>query len=64
MCKHVSPVVVNTVEGGGHRAHCLSCGALGPVRESPEVARQDLSLRLRPVAGLSAQPDYEPVRRG
>ncbi len=31
VCKHLSPVVVNTVEGGGWRAHCLRCGLLGTV---------------------------------
>lgn len=31
MCSHEFPVVVNPVEGGGWRAHCLSCGLLGPV---------------------------------
>lgn len=31
LCNHVSPVVVNPVEGGGWRGHCLCCGKLGPV---------------------------------
>lgn len=31
VCKHLSPVVVNAVEGGGWRAHCLRCGLLGTV---------------------------------
>ena len=44
-CKHVSPVVVNAVEGGGRRAHCLRCGAIGPVRETTEAARQAISPR-------------------
>jgi hypothetical protein len=36
-------VVVNAVEGGGHRAHCLRCGAIGPVRETTDAARQAIS---------------------
>ena len=44
-CKHVSPVMVNAVEGGGHRAHCLRCGAIGPVRETTDAARQAISSR-------------------
>lgn len=31
VCKHRSPIVVNPVEGGGRRGHCLCCGQLGPV---------------------------------
>ena len=42
-CKHASPVVVNAVEGGGHRAHCLACGMVGPVRETTEAAWQAIS---------------------
>jgi hypothetical protein len=42
-CKHASPVVVNAVEGGGHRAHCLACGMVGPVRETIEAARRAIS---------------------
>ncbi len=42
-CKHASPVVVNAVEGGGHRAHCLACGMVGPVRETTEAARRAIS---------------------
>jgi hypothetical protein len=37
VCRHHAPVVVNAVEGG-HRAHCLRCGAIGPVRERREAA--------------------------
>lgn len=44
-CKHVSPVMVNAVEGGGRRAHCLRCGAIGPVRETTDAARQAISSR-------------------
>jgi hypothetical protein len=44
-CKHISPVVVNAVEGGGHRAHCLVCGMVGPVRETTEAARWAISSR-------------------
>lgn len=36
-CKHTGPVVVNAVESG-QRAHCLSCGFVGPVRETFETA--------------------------
>jgi hypothetical protein len=41
-CKHSSPVV-NAVEGGDHRAHCLACGMVGPVRETIEAARRAIS---------------------
>jgi hypothetical protein len=44
-CKHVSPVVVNAVEGGGHRAHCLACGMVGPVRETTVAAWRAISSR-------------------
>lgn len=44
MCNHLSPVVVNSVEGGGRRAHCLACGIIGPVcsnsSEALEAVRQ------------------------
>ena len=42
-CKHASPVVVNAVEGDGHRAHCLACGVVGPVRETTEAAWRAIS---------------------
>ncbi len=42
-CEHASPIVVNAVEGGGHRAHCLACGMVGPVRETTEAARRAIS---------------------
>lgn len=46
-CKHISPVLVNAVEGGGHRAQCLACGMVGPVRETTEAARRAISSRER-----------------
>lgn len=32
-CTHRGPLVVNAVEGGGKRAHCLVCSRVGPERE-------------------------------
>jgi hypothetical protein len=42
VCKHRSPVVVNPVEGGGWRGHCLRCGQLGPVGSDSVEARARL----------------------
>lgn len=50
-CDHVYPVVVDPVEGGGWRAHCLLCGTAGPVGAGsslrngapPEVNRHPVS---------------------
>ena len=40
-CEHVSPVVVEEVEGG-KSAHCLLCGERGAVREGSEEALRAL----------------------
>lgn len=47
VCRHVSPVVVNAVEGGGWRAHCLRCGMLGSV-EANSVSALDSIQRSEP----------------
>jgi hypothetical protein len=48
LCGHgTRRVMVHAVEGG-HRAHCLRCGALGKVRESPEAALGAISPRRTP----------------
>lgn len=50
-CTHVSPVMVNAVEGGGWRAHCLGCGLVGPVGADSTEALHSLRVtQLRPVA--------------
>lgn len=38
ICTHAGRSVVHPVEGG-HRAHCLKCGLVGPLCESREDAR-------------------------
>jgi hypothetical protein len=40
-CEHHSPVLIELV-GDKRFARCLLCGMLGPVRETPEEARQAL----------------------
>lgn len=40
-CEHTGPVLVNPVEGG-HRAQCLSCGFIGPVRETTDSAWHEI----------------------
>lgn len=68
VCTHTSPVVVNPVEGGGWRGHCLRCGQLGPVgsdsAEALERLRRDQSAqypgqypgRRRPRSGSQPPP--------
>lgn len=41
-CVHRGPLVVNAVEGGGKRAHCLVCSQVGPESESTQQAIQAL----------------------
>ena len=41
-CRHLSPVVVDEIEGGKKSAHCLVCGERGPVREGSEEALRAL----------------------
>lgn len=59
LCTHVSPVVVNPVEGGGYRAHCLACGLIGPVEVSSsgafEKIRKTGDSRWRGDAATAAQ---------
>lgn len=38
LCAHAARRVVVHAVTDGHRAHCLRCGTLGPVRARPEVA--------------------------
>ena len=40
-CDHAYPIAVQ-VYGGGRRARCLRCLAVGPVRSDPDTARQAL----------------------
>lgn len=42
ICSHAGRPVVHPV-AGGHRAHCLKCGLVGPVRESRDEARWAIS---------------------
>ena len=46
-CEHVSPVMVEEVEGGKKRAQCLLCGERGEVREASEEALRVLRDRAR-----------------
>jgi hypothetical protein len=46
-CAHVSPVLVEEVEGGKKRAKCLLCGECGEVREGAEEALRALRDRAR-----------------
>jgi hypothetical protein len=46
-CEHVSPVMVEEVEGGKKRAKCLQCGERGEVREGKEEALRTLRDRAR-----------------
>lgn len=41
-CSHRGPLVVNAVEGGGKRAHCLMCSEVGPEREQTQQAIESL----------------------
>lgn len=41
-CTHRGPLVVNAVEGGGKRAHCLICSQIGPERGHTQQAIQAL----------------------
>ncbi len=63
-CKHVSPVVVNAVEGGGHRAHCLACGMVGPVRETIEAALRAISSGEGPADPWACSDTRSLERRG
>jgi hypothetical protein len=38
LCTHTSHSVVHPVDGG-HRAHCLKCGMVGPLRKDRKEAR-------------------------
>jgi hypothetical protein len=46
-CGHVSPVLVEEVEGGKKRARCLLCGERGEAREGTEEALRALRDRAR-----------------
>ena len=46
-CRHLSPVVVDEIEGGKKSARCLACGERGPVREGSEEALRALRDRAR-----------------
>jgi hypothetical protein len=46
-CGHVSPVLVEEVEGGKKRAKCLLCGERGEVCEGTEEALRTLRDRAR-----------------
>lgn len=50
LCAHAARRVVVHAVSDGHRAHCLRCGTLGPVRERPEVALRAI------VAGREERP--------
>ena len=42
-CSHQStPMITIEVEEGYFRARCLTCGTVGPVRQSPQAAREEL----------------------
>lgn len=41
-CTHRGPLVVNAVEGGGKRAHCLMCSQIGPERDYTRQAIEAL----------------------
>ncbi len=41
-CRHLSPVVVDEIEGGKKSARCLVCGESGPVREGSQEALRAL----------------------
>ena len=42
-CSHQStPMITIEVEEGYFRAQCLTCGTVGPVRQSPQAAREEL----------------------
>ena len=45
-CAHDGPVLVSPADGG-RRARCLSCGTVGPVRETSEEARRALEALAR-----------------
>lgn len=42
VCAHAGRSVIHPVDGG-YRAHYLGCGAVGPLRESRDTARESLS---------------------
>jgi hypothetical protein len=46
-CEHVSPVLLEEVEGTKKRAKCLQCGECGEVREGTEEALRALRDRAR-----------------
>ena len=48
ICGHAADrLVVHAVEGG-HRAHCLRCGAIGPVRRDRTTARRSIPTGINP----------------
>ena len=40
ICGHAADRLVVHAVAGGHRAHCLRCGAIGPVRRDRAAARK------------------------
>ena len=52
-CDHHYPILVEKV-GGGRRARCLGCGALGPDREDMEQAMLALRDQARYEQSLEA----------
>lgn len=58
ICGHSTDrLVVHAVEGG-YKAHCLCCGAIGPVRHDRATAREAIptgrSLWMRPPGNVAA----------